>query len=234
MPFKPFGYLGRAGIAACCLNGQQVSFGARVPTRVFLLPKEDLDRVAQARLAEAGFHVVSFLSDVPTGLFADRWLVIQALTTAATLVLAPTSFVLGFLSVSLGALAWSFTDFADRALLFGIVAEDGDASAFGRAYGMTLAVNLAVRALATAMGGWMVARAGWYMPYGVAVIAALLGIFVVRALPESRPVCDEDTRCFGRMAEDLRSAPRNVQKLSDLTFWVLLGASTTCTRNLLW
>lgn len=187
----------------------------------------------QVGLGEAGFHVVSFLSDVPTGLFADRWgrrkslafgLAVQALTTGATLLLAPRSVVLGLLSVSLGALAWSFIGGADRALLFGIVVQDDEGSAFGRAYGTTLAVNLAVRALATALGGWMVTRAGWYMPYGLAILTALLGLLVTRALPEGRATARDAKPSFGHMAEDLRNALGSVQQRPGLPLWILLGA----------
>lgn len=70
----------------------------------------------------------------------------------------------------------------------------------------------------------MVTRAGWYMPYGFAVLTALLGLLVTRALPESRPTSRDATPSFGRMAEDLRNALKSVQQLSGLPLWLLLGA----------
>ncbi len=186
----------------------------------------------QVGLGEAGFHLVSFLFGMPTGLFADRWgrrkslgvgLAVQALTTTSTLLWAPTSFILGFISISLGALAWSFIDGADRALLFSIV-DDGDSSTFGRVYGSILAVNLITRALATAMGGWMVAHRGWYMPYGATVLSSLLGLLAIKALPENRSLSGDTVPSIRHMAQDLSRALGTVQKLPGLSLWVLLGS----------
>ncbi len=70
----------------------------------------------------------------------------------------------------------------------------------------------------------MVAHVGWYMPYGLAVVSALLGVWVIRALPESRPMPDDATPSFGQMAENLRRALRHVRQLPGLVLWVILGA----------
>lgn len=68
-------------------------------------------------LAESGFHIVSFLANVPTGAVTDRFgrrtsiaagLGIGSVMPLATFLLAPVSVPWGILSISLGALSWTF------------------------------------------------------------------------------------------------------------------------------
>ena len=175
---------------------------------------------------------MSFLAQVPTGLFADRWgrrrslavgLFIQAVSTATTLLLAPHSVGLGSLSVSFGALAGAFIGGADRALLFGMVSRDGDSSGYGRVYGTVLAVRLTAEALATGLGGWLVAEWGWSMPYAVAVGAALWGLAVTRALPESRGM-QHDAPSLMPLAHDFRNAMGTLRTIPGLGFAIALGS----------
>lgn len=185
----------------------------------------------QVGLAESGFHLVSFLAEVPTGLFADRWgrrkslaagLSIQALTTATTFWLAPHSIALGTVSVACGALAWSFIGGADRALLFGIVSQDAQASTFGRVYGAVLAVHLAVSALATALGGWLVIQYGWSRPYEIAVASAVLGLTTIGLLPQPRaPKVSLSPVPFGH---NVHQTFRIAQATPGLGVWIGFGA----------
>lgn len=187
-------------------------------------------------LAEAGFHMVSFFAEVPTGLFADRFgrrqslavgLIIHAITTVTTFLFAPNIRLLGFLSVSFGALAWSFIGGADRALLFGMVERQQGSGTFGRIYGRVLALNLAVRALATACGGILVLHLGWSMPYAIAAGTSLLGLAAVRSIPE-RPrggVPGAPSASWSQMVQDLRGATRVVGTIPGLWLWVGFGAA---------
>lgn len=182
----------------------------------------------QVGLAEAGFHVVSLLAEIPTGVFADRWrrrqslavgLGIQAVTLAATWQLAPRSVAGGMLSVSLGALAWAFIGGADRALLYSLI---DDGSHYGRVYGTVLAVNLAVRAASTAVGGWMVLSAGWSLPYEIAMVSALMGLLVIPRLPE-RPRRTMETDVGGAPFKWL-DAIRALRATPGLTLLIAFGA----------
>lgn len=169
-------------------------------------------------LAEAGFHLISFVSDIPTGGFADRFghrislgmgLLIGAATTVATYWLAPRSVPLGIVSIAVGALSLTFIGGADRALLFHIV---GDPKAFGRAYGLAMSINLLTGAAAMALGGWLVSQSGWAGPYILSAATSLLGMAALPFLPAARPQSTpSSTETFlsqlGRAVSEARRVP---------------------------
>lgn len=152
----------------------------------------------QVGLAEAGFHVVSLLSDLPTGAFADRYgrklsmavgLGIGAITTVSTFSLAPVSVWAGGASVALGALGWTFVGGADIALLNGILvsAEPGEAPAFSRAYSRFLQIGFISTGAASAVGGLMVSHYSWQWPFVGTALSLLGALLLLPSLPPERP-----------------------------------------------
>ena len=186
----------------------------------------------QVGFAEAGFHVVSFLAQVPTGLYADHWgrqkslaagLIVQAVTTSATLIAAPNSVILGGLAISLGALAWAFIGGANQALLFDLLPEESAVTLFGRVYGAVFALDLAVGALSTAVGGWLAAHYGWAFPYGITVVSALSGLVPVYLLPVARS--SSRSRVTWKLGVgSMRSALISARAIPQLSLWIGLGA----------
>lgn len=185
----------------------------------------------QVGFAEAGFHVVSFLSEVPTGIYADHrgrrkslgvGLITQIVTTAATLVAAPKSVFLGCVSISFSALAWAFISGADQALLFDIVSQELRETSFGRVYGSVLALNLAVGASSTALGGWLATRCGWTLPYAITVGSALCGLVPIYFLPGVK--VREGVPLRTGMAESLGIALRTAREIPGLRLWIGFGA----------
>ncbi|NMP21433.1 MFS transporter [Sulfobacillus harzensis] len=184
-------------------------------------------------LAEAGFHVVAFVAEVPTGLFADRrgrraslgmGLLIHAITALMTFYLAPLNIFLGIISVALGALAWAFIGGAEQALLYGLIEEVYGQAAYGRIYGRVLAFELLLAALSTALGGWLAVRDGWSWPFVLAAIAALIGIIAVRTIPEYLPEPIRSPSWSG-LWENIGLALRVSGHKPGLRRWAVLGSA---------
>lgn len=144
----------------------------------------------QVGIAEAGFHLVSFVSELPTGAFADRFgrrrslvigLLIGSATSAMTFALAPHFIALGMLSISLGALSWTFIGGADQALLYGLA---GSQRSYARIYGRVAALSLSATAIAIVAGGFLVSHGGWIWPYLVTVATNLLAVIPVLWIPK--------------------------------------------------
>lgn len=145
----------------------------------------------QVGLAESGFHLVSFLSDLPTGIFADTvgprrsliaGLAIGAAATVSTFLTAPHHIIWAMVSISLGSLGWTFIGGADQALLFHIGQEASEVS-YPRLYGRTVAMALLSNAAAVAAGGWLAASVGWDIPYVLTAAFKLLALASVLKLP---------------------------------------------------
>lgn len=145
----------------------------------------------QVGLAESGFHLVSFLSDLPTGIFADTvgprrslaaGLAIGAATTVSTFLTAPHHIIWAMVSISLGSLGWTFIGGADQALLFHIGQEACEDS-YQRLYGRTVAMALLSTAAGVAAGGWLAATVGWAIPYVLTAVFKLLALASVIKLP---------------------------------------------------
>lgn len=134
----------------------------------------------QAGLAEAAFHVVSLLSDLPTGAFADRHgrraslvagLAAGAVFTLAIWFVAPRSVGLGVVAVGLSALQWTFVGGADRAVLFGIVADaPAGTGGYAAAYARTMQVGYVAGAAAGIAGGLLAGPAGWLWPFAATAV----------------------------------------------------------------
>ncbi len=148
----------------------------------------------QVGLAEAGFHAVSFLSEVPTGIFADRWgrrlslhvgLGIGVVTPLAIFWLAPQSVFWGSLSVAFGSLSWTFIGGADRALLYNLVGNHPEQ--YRKVYSRVLAVSLTTTALAVVIGGWLAGHYGWGWPFMGSAATCLLAIGATFGI-SARPV----------------------------------------------
>lgn len=192
-------------------------------------------------LAEAGFHIVSFLSELPTGLFADRLgrrkslaigLIINA---AATLVIwwsAPLSIFAGILSVALSALAWTFVGGADRALLYAVLTEEARPSAYGRIYSAALALNLATRAAAIGLGGFVASHDGWLWPYLITALASLMGLAPLSRLPEAQGGSDSGGPSMLSQIRMALSEARRIPGLARLAVFGAVLATLVTTNNL--
>lgn len=196
-------------------------------------------RLWQVGIAEAGFHIVAFLSDMPTGAFADRYgrrlsmaigLAIVAANQAAVFLLAPVSVIAGTVAVALGALGWTFVGGADRALLYTIADQSPEGvSSYPRHYGRAMAAGFVASALAAALGGLLAERLGWAWPYGLATLTQLAALVVLRSLPEaagrsggaSRP---SPARVLGQAIAALRRRPALVRLV---LFGALVAAGAT-------
>lgn len=152
----------------------------------------------QVGVAEALYHAVSFLSDIPTGAFADRigrrvsvatGLALAAFMDLALFLLAPGHVLLGSLVMGATSLSWTFIGGADAALLHSLseMLPEGSAG-YARLYGRMDALGLISGALAAALGGWLAVSSGWLWPYAGEAVAMALAIPFVLSLPKvSRP-----------------------------------------------
>lgn len=154
-------------------------------------------------LAESGFHIVSFLANVPTGAVADRFgrrtsiaagLGIGSVMPLATFLLAPVSVPWGILSISLGALSWTFIGGADEALLYDLAKAEGQSGHYADIYGRAMGLSLSSQAAAIALGGLLAASGQWLWPYALTVATSFLALFAVgrlqpgtRILPAGAP-----------------------------------------------
>lgn len=151
----------------------------------------------QVGVAEAAFHAVHLVSDLPTGAFADRYgrrlsmavgIAIGAVQPLVAFVAAPLSVPLGSAAIAFGALAYTFVGGADRALLYGIAAASpGGSHAYGRIYGRVVQVSYLAETLGAAAGGILVTRLGWAWPYGAAAASQVLALACLFALPAALP-----------------------------------------------
>ncbi|SMC03478.1 Major Facilitator Superfamily protein [Sulfobacillus thermosulfidooxidans DSM 9293] len=148
----------------------------------------------QIGMAEAGFHLVSLLSDVPTGAFADRFgrrqslvlgLLIWTTAPVMTFVFAPLSVVFGVFSISLGALSWTFIGGADQALLYGLT--QSQPLSYARIYGRLTALSLSATAIAITAGGFLVSHGGWIYPYLLTPATNLIAVIPILSIPEPEP-----------------------------------------------
>ncbi len=148
----------------------------------------------QVGIAEAAFHAVSFLSEVPTGMLADRYgrrlsldlgLLVGTLSPLATFWLAPRSVLGGTLSIGFSALSWTFIGGADRALLYNLVENRQDQ--YQKAYGRIAALSLSTYALAVTVGGWMVGHIGWSGPFIGSALSSLLAFAATFGISTAMP-----------------------------------------------
>ena len=144
----------------------------------------------QVGVAEAVFHVVSFSSGIPTGIFADRFgrrhslllgLLIGAVATPLEYLAAPHGVLPGALAMGFSALGWTFIGGADQALLHDLSRNLPDGpQGFARLYGGMDAISLASGAVAAPLGGWLAISFGWGFPYfGQAFLTALAAMPVL-------------------------------------------------------
>lgn len=152
----------------------------------------------QVGVAEAGWHVVALLSDLPTGAFADRHgrrlsmaigVAIGTVQPIAAYLTAPVSVPWGTAAVALGALGYTFVGGADRALLYGIAcASPAGPGGYGRLYGRVLQASYLAEAVGAALGGLLATDLGWAWPYGVTAASQLFALAALAALPAALPV----------------------------------------------
>lgn len=196
----------------------------------------------QVGLAEAGFHIVSFVSDVPTGMFADRFgrrrslvfgLLIGALTPAMTFIWAPVSVGLGILSVSVGALSWTFIGGADQALLYGLTASQPNGLGYARTYGRMAGLSLSVTAIAIVTGGLLVSYDGWMWPYLITAGSNLIAVIPVLLIPQQQKTVPTDQMSQATFMQMLRRATKLVGQDTNLLLLVAVGAvvATLSTTN---
>jgi MFS family permease len=152
----------------------------------------------QVGVAEALYHAASFLSDIPTGAFADRvgrrvsvamGLLLAAVMDVALFLVAPGHVFLGSLVMGATSLSWTFIGGADAALLHSLaeMLPEG-AAGYARLYGRMDALGLISGALAAVLGGWLAVSSGWLWPYAGEAVAMMLAIPFVLSLPHvSRP-----------------------------------------------
>lgn len=190
----------------------------------------------QVGIAEAGFHLVSFVSELPTGAFADRFgrrrslvigLLIGSTTSAMTFALAPHFTALGMLSISLGALSWTFIGGADQALLYGLT---GSQRSYAQIYGRVAALSLSATALAIVAGGFLVSHGGWIWPYLLTVATNLLAVIPVLWIPKATSEgCDSQESVL----KTIQQAGRVVSQDARLLLLAAVGAvvSTLSTIN---
>lgn len=148
----------------------------------------------QVGIAEGIFHVVGFLSALPTGAYADRMgrrrslivgLLIAVVSGPMTFFMAPVSRVGGMAAMGLSSLSWSFISGADHALLYDLAKGLPDPDrVFARILGRADAVALVSGAVAAVLGGLMAVHWGWQWPYFLAAAAEALAIPAVLALPK--------------------------------------------------
>lgn len=188
----------------------------------------------QVGIAEAAFHVVSFLTAVPTGYFADRLgrrrsllvgLMIGALSPPLEYLLAPHGVALGSLAVGFSALSWSFIGGADQALLHDLSRRLPEAGGFPRLFGRMEAIALLASAVAAPLGGLLATRAGWLWPFLGQAVCTALAILPAWALPrEVSGQAVEEPRGGRSERSPLRGALRAVRSSPGLTAAILFGA----------
>lgn len=190
----------------------------------------------QVGLAEAGFHLVSLLSDLPTGAFADRYgrrlsmavgLSIGAVTTLSTYFLAPISPWAGGVSVALGALEWTFVGGADVALLNGILtSETNEPRSFSRGYSYFLQIGFISTAAASALGGVLVSHNSWEWPFLGTALSLLAALLLVPNLPAEHPVPGGLVRpAAGTLGVVLRQTAATVKRDGLLARLIVFGAA---------
>ena len=156
----------------------------------------------QVGVAEAGWHIASLLSDLPTGAFADRYgrrlsmaigIAIGAVQPLAVYAAAPASVALGTVAFALGALGYTFVGGADRALLYGIAAASpAGAAGYGGLYGRVVQVSYLAESVGAAAGGLIATRLGWAWPYSLTAASQALALVSLFALPAHIPSAGAD------------------------------------------
>ena len=183
----------------------------------------------QIGIAEAGFHLVSFMSDVPTGAFADRFgrrqslmigLLIGSTIPVMTFVLAPRSVFLGVLSISLGALSWTFIGGADQALLYGLT--QSQPLSYARIYGRVAALSLGATGIAIVVGGFLVIHGGWIYPYLLTAATNLMAMTPMMWIP--RPGIEEH-KSEASVLTAIKGASRLASQDAALLLLVAIGAT---------
>lgn len=183
-------------------------------------------------IGEGGFHLVMFVAQVPTGLFADRCgrraslaagLAIHVASSILLWLVAPHHLVLGLLTLAFSALSWSFIGGADQALLYGLVQREFGENAYGRIYGTCLSLHLVSGAVAIGLGGWMVFAWGWSGPFLVASGMGLLAMASLTAIPEHR-IPLEPVISWARLSNDLRLALTASGRVPGLRLLIACGA----------
>jgi MFS family permease len=129
----------------------------------------------QVGIAEAAFHIVSFLTAIPTGIYADRvgrrrslelGLLVGTITPLLEFWLAPHGLFPGAIAIGCGALGWSFIGGADQALLHDLSRLQADGvRSFARLYGRMDAISLLAGAIAAPLGGYLAVTFGWAYPF---------------------------------------------------------------------
>ncbi len=189
-------------------------------------------------MAEGAFHIVSFLANVPTGAFADRFgrrasiitgLSVGSIMPLATFYVAPVSVPWGIMCMALGALSWTFIGGADEALLYNIAVSQGDRRVYSEVYGRAMGLSLASQAAALALGGLLAAGGHWLLPYIATTFSSFLAIpaiWRIKPAKQEKPAGIHTPSLqlgFARtMAQGLRTA-KSDRRLGAL---VLLGAAT--------
>ncbi len=188
----------------------------------------------QVGIAEAAFHAVSFLTAVPTGIFADRvgrrrslllGLLIGVLAPPLEYLLAPHGWVAGACALGFSALGWSFIGGADQALLHDLSRRLPEGSrAFARLYGRMDAIALLSSALSAPLGGWLAFTLGWRYAYFGQAFLTLLAILPVLTLPVGEGERAPATVHVPAEVPGLRQAWATVRKTPGLLGLVLFGA----------
>ena len=185
----------------------------------------------QVGVAEAVFHIVSFISGIPTGIFADRFgrrrslvvgLLVGAIATPLEYLAAPHGVLFGALAMGFSALGWTFIGGADQALLHDLSRSlpEGPGS-FARLYGGMDAISLASGAVAAPLGGWLATSFGWGVPYFGQAILTLLAVLPVLSLSGSAHATEPSVR---QDRPDLGVAWTALRSQKGLASLVMFGA----------
>jgi predicted MFS family arabinose efflux permease len=147
--------------------------------------------MASATMAVAAGDLALLVLEVPTGVFADRLgakrsLVLGSASQVVGLLLfwrarsAPT-LVAAALTIALGD---AFRHGADQALLYRSCAALGQPETFGRRFARAEAWALATVVGLTALGGWIVDRAGFDLAWALDVVLSLAGLALALAMTD--------------------------------------------------
>lgn len=147
--------------------------------------------LGQIGLCESCFHLAPILAELPSGSFADiigrRW----SLAAGAALVilsmgllwLAPALPVV-MLALFLNGASYSFRSGADQAYLFEVVeGRGGDHTHFAGIFGKILGASYLAGAAAT-WAGAALSEFSYAWPFGLTMLAGLIGVILAASLPE--------------------------------------------------
>lgn len=170
-------------------------------------------------LFEGLFHLVKFLAEVPTGIFADllgrraSLIVACAIGASASLLYLIPSAPLIALAFGLQGLSYAFKGGADSALLWTLAERSGAADTavwYGRMFSRMFLLTLAASTLGTTSGGFL-AGVTAVLPFLAGGTATALGILPLLLLPERRAghVAEHRPQALAHLVAGLRAVRRD-------------------------